>query len=240
MQCGGHSPPYALKWIVFFGCQSRVAEIGRPALANLSILAFRPGTTASPPATASAPPGQKSFCTSTITSASLPCIDSDYMEDNLVARKGARRQRSPLSISHAHPNRIFRCRGNAHAARAAGRRELCARRRELRQERSGGGSIGALSRVLRQRAAARVSSGRKQRSSRARARLVEGARRPRVRALRTLRSVRRIFRGFVRLLLAGGLVAIISRDGRDAGGAEEPWSEARRDLEFRLASIRHP
>src|ERR1043165_1936601 len=101
MQCGGHSPPYALKWIVFFGCQSRVAKIGRPALANLSIEAFSRGTTASPPVTASAPPGQKSFCTSTITSASLPCIDSDYMEDNLVARKGARRQRSPLSISYA-------------------------------------------------------------------------------------------------------------------------------------------
>src|SRR3954447_6086911 len=68
-QCGGQAPPYATKWVVRAGCQSRSATTRRPAAANSSAARFRTGTTASPFATGSAPPGQKSFWTSTISKA---------------------------------------------------------------------------------------------------------------------------------------------------------------------------
>src|SRR5262249_10022333 len=78
MQCAGHSPPNASKCLVLSGCQSRVAKIGSAVPRNLAIYSFKTETTASPPLTASAPPGQKSFCTSMINKASLPCIGSNY------------------------------------------------------------------------------------------------------------------------------------------------------------------
>src|SRR4029450_7252539 len=70
-QCGGQTPPYAAKRVVRAGCQSREATPHPPRAANRSAAGCRSGSTASPSGTASAPPGQKSFCTSTTTSASL-------------------------------------------------------------------------------------------------------------------------------------------------------------------------
>src|SRR5207248_7665886 len=64
-QCGGQTPPYSWKWVVFAGCQSREVKIGMPARSAASAHADRTGMTASPSATARDPPGQKSFCGST-------------------------------------------------------------------------------------------------------------------------------------------------------------------------------
>ena len=66
-QCGGHGPPCATNDEWSAGCQSRVAIVSanRASAANALIGAI----TSSPAGTASAPPGRKSFCTSTISSA---------------------------------------------------------------------------------------------------------------------------------------------------------------------------
>src|SRR6266568_3498345 len=61
----GQIPPYALKWLVLAGCQSRVLKTGSPRSRNSFINLLSGATTSSPCATASDPPGQKSFWTST-------------------------------------------------------------------------------------------------------------------------------------------------------------------------------
>ena len=67
-QCGGHTPPL-LKWVVVGGCQSRETKTGAPARSAAAAQAVNTGMTASPSATGSEPPGQKSFCGSTSNSA---------------------------------------------------------------------------------------------------------------------------------------------------------------------------
>jgi hypothetical protein len=57
MQCGGHFSKCTLRT----GCQSREAT----TVEKQGIQALMMGMMASPSATGSAPPGQKSFCTST-------------------------------------------------------------------------------------------------------------------------------------------------------------------------------
>src|SRR5579884_1793120 len=83
MQCGGQGPPLVVKWRVLAGCQSRLAKMGMPASRARRRYSLQTGTTASPSATASEPPGQKSFWTSTITSASA------------MVASCARRERAP-------------------------------------------------------------------------------------------------------------------------------------------------
>src|SRR5438105_6105079 len=64
-QCGGHTPPYSSKCVVFGGCQSRVTTMGMLARSAAAAHTLSTGMTWSPLATASDPPGQKSFCGST-------------------------------------------------------------------------------------------------------------------------------------------------------------------------------
>ena len=51
-------------------CQSRERMTGRPSRAKREMYSFSTGTTSSPAAIPSEPPGQKSFCTSTTSSGS--------------------------------------------------------------------------------------------------------------------------------------------------------------------------
>src|SRR5438067_5653610 len=71
MQCGGQAPPNSLKCFVTFGCQSRVKMTGRLRRWNRAIVRFVRGMIASPWGTPRAPPGQKSFWTSTTSNAAL-------------------------------------------------------------------------------------------------------------------------------------------------------------------------
>src|ERR1700752_5005020 len=66
-QCGGHGPPCDSKEQCSAGCQSMVATASQ--LCSKSRLMT--GITSSPPGTAREPPGQKSFCTSTMINASV-------------------------------------------------------------------------------------------------------------------------------------------------------------------------
>src|SRR5437762_757934 len=67
----GHAPPNYLKCFVTFGCQSRVKMTGRLRRWNKAIVRFVRGMIASPPGTPRAPPGQKSFWTSTTSNVAL-------------------------------------------------------------------------------------------------------------------------------------------------------------------------
>src|SRR4029450_11638832 len=66
-QCGGHGPPRDSKEQCSAGCQSMVATDSHRCSKSRLIT----GTTSSPYGTARAPPGQKSFCTSTMINASV-------------------------------------------------------------------------------------------------------------------------------------------------------------------------
>src|SRR5207247_8707583 len=65
------APPNSLKCFVTFGCQSRVKMTGRLRRWNKAIVRFVRGMIVSPPGTPRAPPGQKSFWTSTTSNAAL-------------------------------------------------------------------------------------------------------------------------------------------------------------------------
>ena len=66
---GWPRPPVGLERDVVLGCQSRVKNMGRPALSNARTSSLTAGMILSPSATARAPPGQKSLCMSTTTRA---------------------------------------------------------------------------------------------------------------------------------------------------------------------------
>src|SRR4051812_12431571 len=80
-QWGGQGPPHSLKCLVFAGCQSRDAKIGRPAASKSAMYRVSTGTTPSPRATASEPPGQKSYWTSTSKSAAFSTASSGLAVD---------------------------------------------------------------------------------------------------------------------------------------------------------------
>jgi len=69
IQWDGQGPPCDLKELWSGGCQSLVKIIGAPELLNFLMYSLRAGMILSPSGTASAPPGQKSFWTSTTINA---------------------------------------------------------------------------------------------------------------------------------------------------------------------------
>src|SRR5712691_9094551 len=70
-QCEGQGPPFSLNEQWSGGCQSLVKQTGRLEAVKASTRAFSGGMILSPSLTASAPPGQKSFWTSTTIRAAL-------------------------------------------------------------------------------------------------------------------------------------------------------------------------